>query len=124
MRSAREGFSLVEVVAAMLILTIGILAMAASTGYILSEVRMANFRAERNVAVGEMTQQLRGIDWDNLDGACDSNLTMGEYTVSCEVNQAGVHLKEAILVSVGPGYSAGAVDLEVVDSTALLFARP
>lgn len=124
MRTAREGFSLVEVVVAMLILTIGILAMAASTGYILSEVRMAKFRADRNVAVGEMKQQLRGIDWDNLDGACGSNVTVGDYTVSCEVNQTSVHLKEAILVSVGPGYSAGAVDTEAVDSTAVLFARP
>lgn len=124
MIGGREGFSLIEVVVAMLILTIGILAMAASTGYILSEVRMAKFRSERNVAVGEVKQQLRGIDWDNLDGACGSAVTIGDYTVSCTVNQPSVHLKEAILVSVGPGYSAGAVDLEVVDSTALLFARP
>lgn len=122
--SSREGFSLVEVVVAMLILTVGILAMAASTGYILSEVRMANFRSERNVAVGEVTQQLRAIQWSNLPSACGSNYTVGDYTVSCTVNQPTVNLHEVILVSVGPGYSAGAVDFEVVDSTAILFARP
>lgn len=121
---APEGFSLVEVVVAMLILTVGILTMAASTGYILSEVRMANFRSERNVAVGEVTQQLQGVEWDNLEGACGSAYTVDRYTVSCTVNQPGTNLKEAILVSVGPGYSAGAVDMEVADSTALLFARP
>lgn len=124
MSRGRGGFSLVEVVVAMLILTIGILAMAASTGYILSEVRMATFRAERNVAVGEMTQQLRGINWNNLGGACGSSVTVGDYTVSCTMNQPSVNLREAILVSVGPGYSAGAVEMDVVDSTAVLFARP
>lgn len=124
MTGAREGFSLVEVVVAMLILTVGILAMAASTGYILSEVRMANFRSERNVAIDEVTQELRGVQWTNLPGACGSDYTVGDYTVSCTVNQPTVNLYEVILVSEGPGYSGGAVDFEVVDSTALLFARP
>lgn len=124
MTVSHEGFSLVEIVVAMLILTVGVLAMAASTGYILSEVRLAGFRSDRNVAVGEVTEQLRRVDWDNLEAACDAAFTVADYTVTCRVDQPEIHLKKATLVTVGPGYTAGAVDTLKADSTAIVFARP
>lgn len=125
MKTAREGFSLVEVIVSMMILSVGILAMGSSTGYVLSQVRLAGFMTERNVAVREVSEQLRAIDWSNLESECSSNtFTVGDYTVTCTTEQQAVHLMKVNLVSVGPGYVSGDMAPEVSDTTAMVLAEP
>lgn len=127
MTAMRAGFSLVEIIVSMLILSVGVLAMGASTGYMLSEVRLAKFQTERSAAVREASERLRVSDWATLEAACDGNSipAIGKYTVTCEVEPQGVHLKKINLISVGPGYRAGGVvDLGVVDTTAIILAEP
>lgn len=125
MRTTRAGFSLVEVIISLLILTVGVLAMAASTGYILSLVRQSTFRTERTVAVREVGERLRATDWANIDGTCAGNtFTVGEYTVTCETNQPSMHLKEVRLISQGPGYAPGGSVQQIIDTTAIVLAEP
>jgi prepilin-type N-terminal cleavage/methylation domain-containing protein len=42
LRVSEDGFSLVEVIVAMMILTIGVLSMAAAVGYLTMQVRLAD----------------------------------------------------------------------------------
>jgi Tfp pilus assembly protein PilV len=44
------GFSLVEVVVAILVLSFGLLAMAASTGYVATQLRSTTWDTQRNLA--------------------------------------------------------------------------
>lgn len=125
MTTAREGFSLIEVVVSMLILSVGVLAMGGSTGYMLSQVRMAGFMTDRNVATREVSEQLRATEWSSLANTCNSNtFTVGDYTVTCTVQQQGVHVQKVDIITVGPSYVSGQVVMEVPDTTAILLAEP
>jgi prepilin-type N-terminal cleavage/methylation domain-containing protein len=127
MRSQREGFSLIEVIVAMVILTVGILAMGASTGYVMTQVRAAQLRTDRMTAVHHVAERLREVDWDALDGACfGQTFTADRYTVTCTVSRppGSVNLKRVDLVSTGPGFRGGRVQPVVVDTTMIGIARP
>jgi hypothetical protein len=47
------------------------MAMGASTGFILNQVRASELRTDRMIAVRQVTEQLRGTPWVNLTGECD-----------------------------------------------------
>jgi len=55
----RGGFSLVELVIALVILTIGMLAMAAGSSYAMIQVRGSGVRSQRTAAVASVIEQLR-----------------------------------------------------------------
>lgn len=122
--ASRSGFSLIEVMVSMVILSAGVLAMGASTGYMLTQVRSAELRGERNVAVREVAQQLRSVDWANAESACANSYSVGDYTVTCSVTTPSLHQKKVEIVSVGPGFSRGAVNLSVADTTAIVLSEP
>lgn len=125
MSTRREGFSLVEVVVSMLILSVGVLAMGGSTGYMLSQVRLAGFMTDRNVAVREVGERLRAIEWTDVPATCNTTtFNVGDYSVTCTTQQLGVHVQRVDLVSVGPGYVSGKVVTEVPDTTAIILAEP
>lgn len=115
-----------EVMISILILTVGVLAMAASTGYILSLVRQSTFRTERTVAVREVSEQLRATDWASINGTCDgvTEFTVGDYIVRCETQQPAMHLKQVRLISQGPGYAPGGSVQQITDTTAIVLAEP
>jgi prepilin-type N-terminal cleavage/methylation domain-containing protein len=123
--ASREGFSLIEVVVSMIILTVGVLAMGASTGYVLSQVRHSGLTMERNVAVREVSEQLRATDWSAIESECNSNtFVVGDFTVTCSAQVPQKHLKAVRLISVGPSYVVGGGVETVADTTAILLAEP
>jgi prepilin-type N-terminal cleavage/methylation domain-containing protein len=127
MSARRNGFSLIEVIVAMVILSVGILAMGASTGFVLTQVRAAELRTDRMTAVQQAVERLRGVDWDDLEAVCGSqSFTLETFTVSCSVSSppGAIHLKRVQLVSTGPGYRGGKLVRNVADTTAMGVARP
>ncbi len=127
MTSQRAGFSLIEVIVAMLILTVGVLAMGGATGYILTQVRSAQLRTDRMTAVNQAAEQLRAIAWNDLESACAGDgFDVPPYAVSCHVSQPqGVlHLKRIDLVSTGPGFRGGRVVQSLTDTMVIGIARP
>lgn len=125
--SNREGFSLIEVIVAMVILAIGILSMGASTGYVLTQVRAAELRTDRMVAVRQVSETLRALSWDDLPFACSgSTFTSGPFTVSCTIHAVpgAIDLRRVELISVGPGVQGRQVRTAIVDTTAIGIARP
>jgi prepilin-type N-terminal cleavage/methylation domain-containing protein len=123
----QPGFSLVEVIIAMMILSVGILAMGASTGHVMAQIQAAELRTERMGAVRQAAETLRGTSWDSLEQACaNAGTTFGSrnYTLSCSVHQPSNNLKEITLVTVGPGFQGARFTTTVADTFAISIARP
>src|SRR5207249_3712424 len=55
----QSGFSLIELIIAMMILTFGMLAMGATMGYMNTQVRVANLQTDRIAAIGQVADQVR-----------------------------------------------------------------
>jgi Tfp pilus assembly protein PilV len=125
MNAARPGFSLLEVLFAMLFLSVGILAMGLSTVHVLRLVQHSALMTERDAAVQEVSEKLRATDWGALETTCSSStFTVGRFTVTCTTTQPQNLLKKVQLVSVGPGYLAGESNGQVADTTALVMSKP
>jgi prepilin-type N-terminal cleavage/methylation domain-containing protein len=122
----RDGFSLVEVIMAMLILTVGILAMGTSIGYVLSQLRAAELRTERSVAVRDVAERLRATPWADVPAACEAPFEAARYTITCstELAAGSADVMRVRLISVGPGYVSGGVRPDVADTTAMSLAAP
>lgn len=129
MTTARQqpGFSLVEVIIAMMILSVGVLAMGASTGHVMAQIQAAELRTERMGAVRETAELLRSTDWGSLEAACTSasdNFGTENYSVACTVDQAEKDLKRVEMITVGPGFRSGRFATTVADTFTISIARP
>ncbi len=123
--NGQDGFSFLEVVVALLIFTVGVLAMAGSTGAIFTQLRVADRRDERAAAVQYAAEGLRAVDFDQLATAC-GGLTqrVGQYALSCAPGESQSNLTGLYVVSSGPGYVSGqGWKTDVVDSTLIAIAR-
>jgi prepilin-type N-terminal cleavage/methylation domain-containing protein len=123
--SNRAGFSLVEIIAALLILSVGVIALGAATGNIMTQTRKTDLRSERMAAVRQASETLRGADWETIPGRCESQVfATGRFTVSCSVTRPASNLLRVQLVSRGPGYARGSFDPALADTVAISLARP
>lgn len=121
----RSGFSLVEVIIAMLILSLGILAMGSATGYVITQVRVADVRTERSAAVQQAVERLHAEPFDSIDDRTEANAdTLGNYRVWWDVEDQGDNLVDISVYSSGPGYRLeGGWTGERVDTFRLSLAR-
>jgi prepilin-type N-terminal cleavage/methylation domain-containing protein len=127
MSARRDGFSLVEVIVAMIILSVGILTMGASTGYVLNQIRAAEFRTDRMTAVHHVAERLRAVPWDDLEMECGFGpFSADDYTVACSVALAPgtINLKQIQLISTGPGFTGGRLVPAVTDTMLIALAKP
>lgn len=122
-----SGFSLIEVIVAMLILSVGILAMGASTGHVMAQIQASELRTERMGAVRQAAEMLRGTEWGSLENACQAaGETFGtdHYDLACDVQLVSGNLKQVNLVTAGPGFRDGRFDTTVADTFAISIANP
>lgn len=120
----RSGYSLIEVIVAMLILVVGILAMAGSTGYVGMQLQGADLRTERSVAQQQVAERLRNVEFDNLVTlASGSAITVGEYSAWWDVSSLAWALKEVDVYTRGPGLQGGHLNTSVVDTVTIRIAR-
>jgi prepilin-type N-terminal cleavage/methylation domain-containing protein len=125
MRGNREGFSLVELIIAMVILSFAILAMGASTGYILTHLRASELRTERTAAVRQAAETIRGTPWADLENTCGaSQYALGRFSVTCTVQRPGANLKRVQFISVGPAHRGSRLQMQVPDTVSISIAQP
>ena len=118
------GFSLVEVIIAMMVLSFGMLAMAASTGYVASQMRSSVWDTQRNLAKQQVTEQLRATSWTNLATQA-SPQTVGRYSVRWNVTAINNATRSVQVITSGPAYRAGrGSSLTVVDTTSITIVKP
>jgi prepilin-type N-terminal cleavage/methylation domain-containing protein len=124
MKAMRDGFTLIEVMVAMMILTMGILAMGASTGFVLNQVRASEFRTDRAVAVRQATETLRATPEATLLAGCGSDLNLSDrYTMHYECPQTLIRMIRLRLIVEGPGYESGRITGTTVDTLMINIRR-
>lgn len=108
MRNAQveaNGFSLAEVVVAMLILTVGVLAMAGMTGHVVSRLQQSNRETERTVAVQHAVEAIRAQPFADVESRGEEHaLTVGHFNVWWEVEPVSASRKVVRISARGPGY--------------------
>ena len=121
----REGFSLVEVVVAILVLSFGLLAMAASTGYVSTQLRSTTWDTQRNLARQQVIEQLRATIFANVTTSTTGR-TIGPYTVRWNVSNVGSAQRRVQLITTGPAYrqSSRRSMTMVVDTAMITLASP
>ena len=90
------GFGLVEVLVALTILTVGLVAVAGLTWGVARQTREAAIRTEQTFAARQVLEAMVDRGYEGLDvGASDTTLAVGghSYTVRRTVEQEGTDLK-------------------------------
>jgi prepilin-type N-terminal cleavage/methylation domain-containing protein len=119
------GFSLVEVVVAMLVLSFGLLAMAASTGYVSTQLRSTTWDTQRTLARQQVIEQLRATVFANLT-TNTAGQSIGLYTVRWNVTNVSNAQRSVEIITTGPGYrtSSRATRTTVADTSRITIASP
>ncbi|HEX6559197.1 MAG TPA: prepilin-type N-terminal cleavage/methylation domain-containing protein [Longimicrobiales bacterium] len=122
-RAERNGFSLVEVMVATMVLTVGLLAMAASTGYLSAQLRSTTFDTRRTAAKQQVVEQLRATPWASLPTNAQT-YSVGNYTVTARATVSGL-AAVVQLATTGPAYRARrGTQTDVTDTMSFTIARP
>ena len=123
------GFSLVEVLIATMILSIGLLGLMATTVFGVSQVRLTDVATERQVARQSVVERLRAQPWDSLRSGSDS--VGGSYRAEwVSTMDSGRQWKTVRLIVVGPGRERNAgpvstlISPDVADTLEFKVLRP
>lgn len=104
-RAPRAGFTLVEVVIAILILAVGVIGLAGATAQIVRQVTLADLITERSVAFQTVIDRLQSMPYDSVGSGSDS---VGIFAIRWSSTNDGAQSKIVTLVTQGPGISVGA----------------
>jgi prepilin-type N-terminal cleavage/methylation domain-containing protein len=119
--SSQGGFSLVEVVIALMVLSVGVLGMAGATGQIVRQITLADLITERSIAFQTIVERIQSVPYDSVDTGSDS-IGIFEITWSSVVNSG--QSKTVTMITTGPGLGARqANDPRAVDTFAFRILR-
>lgn len=105
LNGGREGFTMVEVIVAIVVLAIGLLGLAGSTGYLIRTVSLGDLMTERTVAAQSVIDRLQSLPYDSVTSGTD---TVTAFTVSWNAVDDGPQSKILTVVTLGPGIMPGA----------------
>lgn len=121
----RDGFSVIEVLIGLIILTMGVLALASSTGFISTQVRVADVRTERSTAFDAASEEIHAMNFDSVKTVSYANArVVSRYKVWWDVASLGWALKNVTLYAEGPGFTGGHIAMDARDTLSIRIARP
>ena len=100
---ARDGFTIVELVIAVIILAVGVLGLAGTTALVVRQVTLADVNTERSAALQTVVERLRAANTTSL--ASTGSQTIGSYAVSWLVTDSSSMSKTVRVITIGPGLS-------------------
>ena len=100
----RAGFTVIEVILAIVILSVGLLGAAGTTLLLVKQTTMADVATERTVAMQGTIENLRSIPFDSVTSGADS---IGVFEVSWTVTSIDRRWKGIEIITTGPGLSVG-----------------
>ncbi len=98
------GFSMVEVIVAIVILAVGVLGMAGTTAYVIRQVTLADVMTERAAAVQTTIERVMATDFESVSSGSG---TVGIFSVGWTVLADGAQTKIITIVTSGPGLDDG-----------------
>lgn len=101
-RRADAGFTIVEVIVAIMILTFGVLGLAGTTALMVRQVTLGELATKRAVAFQSTIEYLRSLEWTDLGSGVD---TVGSYAVEWWIDSDEAQSRVMKVVTVGPGVS-------------------
>ena len=96
----RGGFTIIEVIIAMIILTVGVLGLAGTTAYFVRQTTLSDLMTERSTAFQTILDRLQSQPYDSVTSGTD---TVGIYAVRWTSVNNGSQNKTVTLVTTGPG---------------------
>ena len=99
----QNGFSLVEILIATMILTVGVLAMAASTGYVSGQLKSSIFDTQRIHAKEQIVEELRATRYSSVINSSAAR-SVGRFSITWTVWTPTSNTKRVQLVTSGPAY--------------------
>jgi len=96
----RGGFTLIEVMIAMIIFTIGVLGLAGMTGFVVQQTSLSDLMTERSTAFQTAIDRLQSLPFDSVSSGVDS---VGIFQVDWTSTLDGPQNKVVTLVTLGPG---------------------
>lgn len=94
---------MVEVIAAIVILTVGVLGLAGTTAYIVRQVTLANVVTQRAVALQTVVEKVQAMPFGDVGSGSDS---VDSYVVQWTSSTETVASKLVTIVTTGPGLHA------------------
>lgn len=122
----RQGVGLIEVIIGMIVLTVGVLALAGSTSYVAVQIAAADMRTERHVARQQVFEELLARPYEEARVSLSETdaLTRGAYNVWWTSTDIGWALLELELYTRGPSPKGAGRRNIVVDTVHYRIARP
>ena len=105
--STRNGFTMVEVIAAIVILTVGVLGLAGTTAYVVRQVTLANVMTERSVALQTAIEKVQAMPYTNVATGSDS---VGHFRVTWSSATETSASKLVTFITTGPGLRSSTVN--------------
>lgn len=98
---SQAGFTIVEVIVAIIILAVGLLGLAGTTVLIVRQTTLADVATDRSVALQSTIERIRATPFADVEAGSESS---GLYEVAWSVTDAG-QWKNVDIVTTGPGLS-------------------
>lgn len=97
---ARAGFTMVEIIVAVIVLAVGVLGLAGTTAYIVRQVTLANTMTARSLALQTVIEELQAAPFANVASGSDS---VGPFGVTWSSVSESSQSKLVTIVTTGPG---------------------
>jgi len=102
------GFTIVEVIIAIVILAVGMLALATTSIFATTQVKLADLKTEQSLAVQQAIEMLRATPFDSMDARAEVDaIDTGSYEVWWTLTPQSRFLQTVTVFTKGPGYEVG-----------------
>jgi type IV pilus assembly protein PilV len=107
-RAGRGGFTVIELLVALVVLSVGLLAMASVMGTLILQTRAADIRTERSFAVQQAAERLRAQSFGSITDRAEADAwRVGSYDVWWVVAGGSSTKRQIAVYTKGPGYVPG-----------------
>lgn len=104
----QDGFSIVELVVAILILAIGVLGLAGTTALVIRQVTLSDVNTERAAALQSVIEQIRSTPYAMV---APGSRSVGEFDVAWSIVDSTGQTRTIRVVTQGPGLETDSVAL-------------
>ena len=111
---SRGGFSMVEVIIAIVILAFGLMGMAATTAVLVRQITLSGMTTDRTVAVQSTIESIRATPFDSVSGGSSTN---GHFDITWTVSKPSMQWAEVEVITKGPGMARGEGGFPMLSNT-------